>query len=127
MVDAYEVDKKEGPKFLADVLKIKWMTHSASTDGKASAVMNDFGFDGTYEFWSELNSQKYVCEAPDAFTPAGKDSYTVMRYPQTSISAAVAYPGKDYKTVVFGFPIETIKTQDQIDKLIGQTIHFFNN
>lgn len=125
MVDAYEVDKKEGPQFLADVLKIKWMTHSASTDGRASAVMNDFGFDGTYEFWSELNSKKYVCEAPDAFTPADKDSFTIMRYPQTSISAAVAYPGSNYKSVVFGFPIETIKTQDQIDKLIGQTINFF--
>ena len=125
LVDAYEVDKKEGPKFLGDVLKIKWMTHSASTDGKVASVRNDFGFDGTYEFWSELNDKKYVCEAPDAFTPAGKDSYTIFRYPQTSISAAVAYPGKDYKTVVFGFPIETIKSQDQIDKLIGQTINFF--
>ncbi len=125
LVDAYEVDKKEGPKFLGDVLKIKWMTHSASTDGKVAAVMNDYGFSGNYEFWSELNDKKYVCEAPDAFTPAGKDSYTIFRYPQTSISAAVAYPGKNYKTVVFGFPIETLKTQDQIDKLIGQTINFF--
>lgn len=125
LVDAYEVDKKEGPKFLGDVLKIKWMTHSASTDGKVASVRNDFGFDGTFEFWSELNDKKYVCEAPDAFTPAGKDSYTIFRYPQTSISAAVAYPGKNYKTVVFGFPIETLKTQDQIDKLIGQTLNFF--
>ena len=125
LVDAYEVDKKEGPKFLGDVLKIKWMTHSASTDGKVASVRNDFGFSGNFEFWSELNDKKYVCEAPDAFTPAGKDSYTIFRYPQTSISAAVAYPGKNYKTVVFGFPIETLKTQDQIDKLIGQTINFF--
>jgi hypothetical protein len=126
LVDAYEVDKKEGPKFLGDVLKIKWMTHSASTDGKVASVRNDFGFSGNFEFWSELNDKKYVCEAPDAFTPAGKDSYTIFRYPQTSISAAVAYPGKNYKTVVFGFPIETLKTQDQIDKLIGQTLNFFN-
>ena len=126
LVDAYEVDKKEGPKFLGDVLKIKWMTHSAATDGRVSAVMNDYGFSGNYEFYSELNDKKYVCEAPDAFTPAGKDSYTIFRYPQTSISAAVAYPGKTYKSVAFGFPIETLKSQDQIDKLIGQTLNFFN-
>ena len=125
LIDAYEVDKKEGPKFLGDVLKIKWMTHSAAKDGKVAAVMNDFGFNGNFEFYSELNDKKYVCEAPDAFTPAGKDSYTIFRYPQTSISAAVAYPGKNYKTVVFGFPIEILKTQDQIDNLIGQTINFF--
>ena len=126
LVDAYEVDKTEGPKFAADVLKIKWMTHSAAKDGRVSSVMNSFGFNGTFEFYSELNSKKYVCEAPDAFIPAGKESFTIMRYPQTSISAAVAYPGKDYKTAVFGFPIETLKSQEQIDKLIGQTIDFFN-
>ncbi len=125
LVDAYEVDPKEGPKFAADVLKIKWMTHSASIDGKVSAVKNNFGFTGNFEYYSQLNSKKYVCEAPDAFNPAGKDSYTVFRYPQTSISAAVAYPGTDYKTIVFGFPIEVLKTQDQIDNLIGQTISFF--
>ena len=64
-------------------------------------------------------------ETAEAPAPESKDSYTIFRYPQTSISAAVAYPGKNYKTVVFGFPIETLKTQDQIDKLIGQTINFF--
>lgn len=126
LVDAYEVDKTEGPKFLSDVFRIKWMTHSAAKDGKVAAVMNSYGFNGNFEFYSELNDKKYVCEAPDAFVPADKDSYTIFRYPQTSISAAVAYPGKDYKTTVFGFPIETLKSQDQIDKLIGQTISFFN-
>ena len=125
LVDAYEVDLQEGPKFAADVLKIKWMTHSAAKDGKVATVMNKFGFSGNYEYYSELNAKKYVCEAPDAFTPADKSAYTIMRYPQTSISAAVVYSGQDYKTAVFGFPIETLKSQDQINNLIGQTINFF--
>lgn len=130
LVDAYVTDK-EGPKFAANVLKFKWMTHSASTDGKVAAVatpsLKKYGFDGEYEFWSELNEKKYVCEAPDAFTPAVKEAFTIFRYPQTNISAAVAYPGKDYKVVSFGFPIETLKTQEQINKLIGQTVDFFKN
>ena len=123
LVDSYKVDES-GAKFAADVLKIKWMTHSAAKDGRVSAVMNDFGFNGNFEFYSTLNDKKYLCEAPDAFVPAGDDSYTIFRYPQTSISAAVAYPGKDYKAVIFGFPIETLKEQSQIDTLIAQVLNF---
>ena len=124
LVDAYEVDPN-GAKFLADVLKIKWMTHSASKDGRVGAVNNKFGFNGTFNFYSELNSDKYVCEAPDAFTPVGENAYTIFRYPQTSISAAVAYDGADYKVVSFGFPLEVLKSQGEINELIGQVVNFF--
>ena len=123
LVDAYEVDP-EGAKFAADVLKIKWMTHSASKDGRVAAVNNNFGFNGEFSFYSELNDKKYVCEAPDAFTPVGDKAFTIFRYPQTSISAATAYDGDDYKVVAFGFPIEVLKDQQQINELIGQVIAF---
>lgn len=101
------------------------MTHSASTDGHVSAVDNPFGFSGDYNFYSQLNEKKYCCEAPDAFTPAEKNAYTIFRYPQTSISAAVAYKGDDYRIASFGFPLETLTSQTQINKLIGQVVDFF--
>lgn len=125
LVDACNVDSS-GAEFAKNVLKIKWMTHSASKDGKVAAVNNKLGFSGNYEFYSELNDKKYVCEAPDAFTPACEGAYTIFRYPQSSISAAVAYDGRDYKVVTFGFPIETLKSQEQIDSLIGEVVEFFN-
>ena len=124
LVDAYEIDP-DGAKFAADVLKIKWMTHSASKDGRVSAVNNKFGFNGSFNFYNELNDKKYLCESPDAFTPVGDNAFTIFRYPQTSISAATAYNGSDYKVVAFGFPLETLKEQSQINDLVGQVLSFF--
>ena len=48
----------------------------------------------------------------------------IFRYAENNISAGVAYRG-DYKTVVLGFPIETLETQEQIDCLIGEIARFF--
>jgi len=124
LVDGYKIDTG-GKNFASKVLKFKWMTHSASTDGNVSAVDNPFGFSGDYNFYSRLNEKKYCCESPDAFTPAEKNAYTIFRYPQTSISAAVAYKGDDYRIASFGFPLETLTSQAQINKLIGQVIDFF--
>lgn len=124
LVDAYNVDPS-GAKFAEEVLKFKWMTHSASRDGKIAAVNNKLGFNGEFSFYNELNDKKYVCEAPDAFTPVGENCFVIFRYPQTSIAAAIAYDGDDYKVAAFGFPLEVLKSQDQIDNLIGQVVNFF--
>jgi hypothetical protein len=124
LVDGYKIDTG-GKNFAAHILKFKWMTHSAATDGNISAVDNPFGFSGDYNFYSQLNEKKYCCESPDAFTPSDKNAYTIFRYPQTSISAAVAYKGNDYRIASFGFPLETLTSQAQINKLIGQVIDFF--
>ncbi|HNY04925.1 MAG TPA: xanthan lyase [Candidatus Egerieousia sp.] len=124
LIDGYKIDTG-GKNFASKVLKFKWMTHSASTDGHISAVDNPFGFSGDYNFYSQLNEKKYCCESPDAFTPEEKNAYTIFRYPQTSISAAVAYKGNDYRIASFGFPLETLTSQAQINKLIGQVIDFF--
>ena len=56
-----------------------------------------------------------MVEAPDALNPVGDNAYTIFRYSNT-ISAGVAYKG-DYKSVVLGFPIETLTSQEQIDTL----------
>ena len=125
LVDGFKIDTG-GKNFAAKILKFKWMTHSAATDGNVSAVNNPFGFSGDYNFYSQLNEKKYCCEAPDAFTPAEKNAYTIFRYPQTNISAAVAYKGNDYRIASFGFPLETLTSQEQINKLIGQVVDFFD-
>ncbi len=125
LVDSYVTDSSD-IKFAADVLKFKWMTNFATKDGRVAAVNNQYGFNGEFSFYATLNDKKYLCESPDAFVPIGENAFTIMRYPQTSISAAVAYAGNDYKIVSFGFPIETLKEQNQIDRLIEQVIYFFD-
>lgn len=111
-------------KFATDVLKFKWMTHYASTNGKIKAVANPFNFSGKYSFNTNLNDKIYAVEAADAIVPANKDAYTVFRYSENNISAAVAYKG-DYNCLVFGFPLETLTEQEQIDNIISDIVDFF--
>lgn len=114
----------QGKKFATDVLKYKWMTHYASTDGGVKSVSNPYGFKGRFGFHTELNDKVYAVESADALVPASKDAFTIFRYTDNNISAGVAYSG-EYKTVSLGFPIETLKTQEQIDELIAEIIRFF--
>ncbi|MEG1693511.1 MAG: xanthan lyase [Bacteroidales bacterium] len=121
--DSYNV-LDEGKKFASNVLKYRWMTHYASKDGGVKSVANPYGFTGRYKFYTELNSKMYAVEAADALVPSSKDAFTIFRYTGNNISAGVAYNG-DYKTVSLGFPIETLKTQEQINEIIAQIITFF--
>ena len=113
----------QGKEFANKVLKFRWMTHSASVDGKVGSVSNPYGFKGKFNFYNQPNSKSYVVEAPDALNPVGDNAYTIFRYSNT-ISAGVAYKG-NYKSVVLGFPIETLTSQEQIDTLIGEVVEFF--
>lgn len=122
--DSYNVTE-EGKNFAKDVLKFRWMTHYASKTGEVKSVSNPYGFSGSFSFYNVPNDKCYVVEAPDAMVPVGKDAYTIFRYSDNNISAGVAYKG-DYKSVVLGFPIETLKSQEQIDKIIGEIINFFS-
>ncbi|MEG0518115.1 MAG: xanthan lyase [Bacteroidales bacterium] len=121
--DSYNVSDK-GKKFATDILKYKWMTHYASTDGGVKSVSNPYGFIGRFGFHTRLNDKVYAVESADALVPASKDAFTIFRYTDNNISAGVAYKGA-YKTVSLGFPIETLKTQAEIDRLMAEIIRFF--
>ena len=64
-------------------------------------------------------------ESPDGLVPVGDKAFTVMRYADDNISAAVAYRGDDYRTVVLGFPIEVVEGQDKRTELLGHILEFF--
>ena len=53
-----------------------------------------------------------------------EDAFTIFRYSDNNISAGVAYKGA-YRTVSLGFPIETLATPCQIEKLMGEVLNFF--
>jgi len=115
--------------FAKEVLKYRWMTNYASKTGKVKSEQNPLGFktNENYSFFNEPNSVRYCVESPDALNPVGKDAYTIFRYADNDISAGVAYKGSDYRSVSLGFPIETLDTQAQIDKLINDMMTFLLN
>ena len=112
-------------KFATEVLRYKWRNSRAATNGTVWCVASPAEeFDGEYNYFNELNSESYVVESPDAIEPATPEGYTIMRYPENNLSAGVACGGK-YKTVILGFPFESLRSSEQRNKLMNQIIRFF--
>lgn len=116
-----------GRQFAQDVLHYKWRTNSAAVKGEVKGVQNPLGIvpGSRYIFNQEKNDRIYAVESPDGIEPVGTGAYTVFRYKENNISAGVAFQG-DYKTVVLGFPVETLDSQEQIDCLMQEVIRFFS-
>jgi len=115
-----------GKQFVQDVLHYKWMTNAAAVKGEVKGVQNPLGFTpkSRYIFNQQMNEKVYAVESPDGLTPVGDGAFTIFRYAENNISAGVAYQG-DYKTVILGFPVETLETQEQVNCLVGEIARFF--
>ena len=115
-----------GKKFAQEVLHYRWMTNNAAVRGEVKGTQNPLGlpYKSRFVFHTEPNGRTYAAEAPDGINPVGNGAFTIFRYAENNISAGVAYQGS-YKTVVLGFPVETLDTQEQIDCLIGEIADFF--
>ncbi len=99
--------------FGSNVLKVKLGTEYAATNGEVSGVSNINGISGMQvKFNTEHSANIYRVEAPQAINPE-KGSETLLRYSENTNSAVVGFRG-GYKSVVAGFPFETItKTQQK--------------
>ena len=116
------VTQSTDKKFLEDVLKLKWRVNRAAKKGEVKGVVSPLSKDrSSYQFNQMLSSEIYAVESPDAIEPAHKDAFTIMRYSENNLSAAVAYDS-DYKVVALGFPFETIYSSVQRDELMSNIL-----
>ncbi|MCD6566824.1 MAG: xanthan lyase [Bacteroidales bacterium] len=112
-------------KFAENVLHYSWRTNHAVKSGEVIAT--DYAryiFSGQWEFNTSYNPDIYTVEAPDAIEPFGEGAITAFRYLENNSSAGVCYKG-EYKTVVLGFPFETIIKKDQRFDFMKQVVGFF--
>jgi len=115
-------------KFAQDVLGYTWRVGQASVSGEAYEVDSRFkAFNGgDFNFYNELNSDFYAVESPDSFFAKDKEKgATIMRYGENNLVAGIAYTPGAYRTVVIGFPFETIKDASHRARLMGQVLEFF--
>lgn len=49
-----------------------------------------------------------------------------MRYCENNISAAIAYKGDKYRTIIMAFPFESIIDKSQRENLMTDIMNFFN-
>jgi hypothetical protein len=80
-------------------------------------------FSGTMDFNAGTSDLIYAAEAPDAIEPAGKGASCSFRYSENNASAGISYKG-NYRTVVLGFPFETINGEKERDLLMKQILIF---
>ncbi len=122
--------KDDTKKFVREVLGYKWVRNNAGRKGTVSytessrigTVKGD-----SVDFYNEINPERYCVETPDGISPASaKTGSTFMRYSDTRISAGVCYEGNGYRTVSLGFPIETLKEENDINNIIKITLDFFS-
>ncbi|MDD3033305.1 MAG: xanthan lyase [Bacteroidales bacterium] len=121
--DSIEMDK-ESMDFAEGILKYKWRTNFASKTGEVKAVQSPYNFKGKYSFFTEPNEISYCVETPDGLEPVGENSWTIFRYSDNNISAGVAYKGV-YSSVALGFPIESLKSDEQIQNIFNNIFNFF--
>ena len=112
-------------KFASDVLHFHFKTNHASKSGGVYPV-NDAkpDFENEYHFVQDYNPNIYKVESPDAIEPAGKGARILFRYQGNNKTAGVCFDGS-YKTIVLGFPFETISSEPERNKLIGEILTYW--
>ncbi len=112
-------------KFTEDVLKIDWITNKGGGNGVVRGVQSPYKFSSTrkYNLFTSPNPWRYWVESPDGFAPQ-KGAFTVLKYDDSGIGAAVAYKGNDYRSLAIGFPLETLSTQEEINYLMKEALTF---
>ena len=66
-------------------------------------------------------------ESPDSFYPADARGETIIRYSENNLIGGIAVADEKYRTVVIGFPFETIKGEAARNSLMQQILNFFSN
>ena len=81
-------------------------------------------FNVNIDFNTTCSESVYSAEAPDAIEPSGNGAVCTLRYSDNNSSAGVFFRG-NYKTLIMGFPFETINSEQQRNLLMKQVLNFF--
>lgn len=110
--------QKENTDFLRHTLKVDaYMPVMLHADAQVA------GMNTTLQLYSELNERHYAVTHADCLVPLS-EAFSTLLYSPANYSAAVAYPGKDYRTVTLGFPFECIRYATDRDKIMQAFLSF---
>lgn len=77
-------------------------------------------------FNREPSRDIYPVESPGCISPYGRGAFIAMRYATNNQPAAVGYKGSDYRSMVMGFPFETIRDKKERDVLMRGVLNFLS-
>ena len=102
----------------------KWRTDHAVKKGQFYSVNSNSNFTGTFN--TDYVLDQYPVEAPDGIEAFDENGITIFRYAENGISAGVYYEN-NYKSLVLGFPFESVKEQNQRDALMREILKMLND
>lgn len=124
LVKAEDADKK----FAREILKYEWRDDKAACEGGIKSVVSPLTAERTqYSYYNKPNEESYVVESPDAIVPADPAAYTCFRYSENNLPAGVVFGGNEtdkWRTVVLGFPFESVKGEAQRDLMMQQILDY---
>ncbi|MDX8340126.1 fibronectin type III domain-containing protein [Draconibacterium sp. IB214405] len=109
---------------IGNLFGFKWRTDHAVKSGQFYSVNSNSNFTGAFN--TDYNLEQYPVEAPDGIEAFDKNGKTIFRYGENGISAGVLYKST-YKSVVLGFPFESVKGQEQRDLLMREILKMLND
>jgi hypothetical protein len=119
---ATDIHDHHQDSLVAGILKYRWRTSNASRLGEFYFMDPAFDrYEETYEFNTGIHPVLYTVEGADALEPADSTGYTLIRYRENNMSAAVAHRG-EYGVVAMGFPFETIRDQHSRDLIMNKIL-----
>lgn len=122
--------------FAQQVLKYQWRDDKASTCGQLRTIPSPL-FQGQpkhhpmakiFGYWNKPNETSYVVESPDCIIPADAAAVPAFRYAEGGKPAGIVFGGNatdHWRTVVLGFPFESICSSEVRDAMMQQILHFF--
>ena len=117
--------RAEAKAFAKNILGYRYVTGQASRRGTVKPVANKaVSGHQRLQIVKEMNPEQYCVESVDGISPASKSGQVIYRYAENDIPAAVAHQGAGYRCVSFGFPIEAIESEENINNLISTTLEY---
>jgi len=110
--------------FAKNALKFSLRTAHAAKNGEVKTVYSPiFRQEANFSFATQPNEIQYQADSPDGIDPADNLTYTIMRYSENNVSAAVGFLG-NYHLLVCGFPFEALESEQQRNDFMKTALKF---
>ncbi|MBO6035195.1 MAG: hypothetical protein J6P34_05020, partial [Paludibacteraceae bacterium] len=110
----------EGGSFAEKTFSYIFRSPFAATDGLVSIPDSK----DTYALQMMPSDKRYFLQNVDAIDPKYRGTKKLLFYNQNRLPAALLYE-KNYKSIVVGFPLEALQTQDMVNKVVGLLLSYF--
>lgn len=109
--------------FAREVLRYEYATGRATTQGRVRGISPALPI-GNCRFNQQVGEEIYAAKSPDALHPVGDGAFPFARYAENGLTAGVGSEGNGYRTAVLGFPIETITSDNERNRLMDAILNF---